>query len=676
MKADVDTSILNSVNIKRFTQSLLEEYGASIDRSDRAKWEVTFPDVLAERLDRESGTLVFDPADRELGSGDLLVQPGTQVFSALLDLVERSGSVGQLELAADDLQANLPAALNESHLDVEMAEFSERTWDAALSFHFRVQFETPSSFHSEEMVTATIDPATQARLPDLTARLTSHLPQLLRQRNEGSGTELSANDIQESHTEAQQAVIDQCRPIVEGIREQAAESASERIDEITGWYEQRRRELDQELHEQREEIQKWQKKRRKARKDSTRRQYIQNRREAEEAYERLQKRIARKKQELDTEETEEIDDVIDRNSVDVDVSLLGVTEIRYVRGTVTIEIRSDFAEAAIEASYLPATDDFHGVDCSVCSADLTAGVLPQLCVNGHLVGDPCSTSCRSCGRAHCVECDPQSSYSECTVCWEDVCERCRTTCASCGEAICPDHAAECVACGEPTCHLCGEACSTCGEFHCDDHLRRCPTGDALHCTAHILTCVDCDTALCETHIGICDGCGDPVCPEHGHRCDDCGETFCARHVELCGICSADQEDGQHGYCSSHAVRCAVGGTVICTNHRKPRTIGPGFVCPEHHETCPTCKVAYSTNELTDGQCSACRSIGEVEEKAIPEEIRDMFRSVSAGGNEAYLVILGKKRFRRNKVVVFDRQSGTVSHWHSAGLLKQLTGQYR
>ena len=675
MKTDVDTAVLNSVNVKRFTQSVLEAHGATIDRSDRAKWAVSFPDALAERLDRESGTLVFDPADREMGSGELLVQPGTQVFSALLDLVERSGSFGRLELAADDLQANPPAALSESHLDVELTGFSERTWDSALAFHFRVQFETPASFHSEEMVTATIDPETQVRLPGLTDRLTSHLPQLLEQRDEGAVHELPTDDVRRSHTEAQQAVVDRCQPIVEDLRERAEASATERIEEISRWYEQRRDELDQALRDQREEILEWNEKRRKARKESTRRRYVQNRNEAEEEYERLQEQIERRKQELDAEETAEVEEVVDRNSVDVDVSLLGVTEVRYVRGTVTIELRTAFADTAIEASYVPATDEFHGVDCAVCSADLTAGVRPQLCVEGHLVGEPCSTSCGSCGRAHCTECASESTHRACAVCWEDVCEVCRTTCAACGEVVCPEHADGCAACDEPTCHLCGEACSTCGAFHCDEHLRRCPACDLLHCPTHVLTCVDCDTALCEEHVGTCCECGDAVCSEHGHRCDDCGETFCGRHVERCGVCAAERADDQNGYCTTHVVRCAVGGTVVCSNHREPTTIGAEFVCPDHHEPCATCRVAYRTTELTAGQCSACRSIGTVPESDIPAALREEFRSVGAGENEAYLVVLGKRRFRRNKVVVYDRASGTEHRRHGAGLLKQLTGQY-
>lgn len=72
----------------------------------------------------------------------------------------------------------------------------------------------------------------------------------------------------------------------------------------------------------------------------------------------------------------------------------------------------------------------------------------------------------------------------------------------------------------------------------------------------------------------------------------------------------DHEDSQHGYCIPHVVRGAVGGAVICSNHRESTTIGAAFVCPDHYEPCTTCTVAYSTDELTAGQCSAGRSIGD------------------------------------------------------------------
>lgn len=424
MESEVDTSILNSINIKRFTKSVLKEYGAEIDRSNSAKWEVTFPDELSQQLNRQSGTLVFDAADRELGAGDLLVQPGTTVFSALLNLVQQPGSIGSLRLTEDSLQVNPPTVLQESDLTVETTGFSERTSDFALTFHFRVQFETPSSFHSEEMFSVTIDPETQTRLPALTQRLTSHLPQLLQQNNENSSREISEAHVQQAFKEAQQAVIDRSRPIVSELREEADDSASERIEEISDWYEQRRDELDKQLKEQREEVQKWKKKRRKARKDSTRRKYTKNRREAEKELEQLQDEVQKKKQELDEEESEEIDEVIERNEIDVDVSLLGVTKVTYTRGTLALELSSAHTEADVELSYLPATDEYHGLNCHTCSQDLTEGVLPHLCENGHLVGDPCSKSCRSCGLTYCNDCASNSRFTTCVVCWEEVCQSC------------------------------------------------------------------------------------------------------------------------------------------------------------------------------------------------------------------------------------------------------------
>ncbi|MFB6197676.1 MAG: hypothetical protein ABEI52_05325, partial [Halobacteriaceae archaeon] len=276
-------------------------------------------------------------------------------------------SIGRLELTEDTLQVNPPSVLHESALDVSVSDFSKQTSDFALTFHFRVQFETPASFHSEEMFSVTVDPETQTRLPELTARLTSHLPQLLEENNEHKPREVSDHHIQQAFEEAQQAVIDQARPIVSEIQDEADESANERIGEISDWYEQRREELDQQLEEQRKEVRKWKKKRRKARKDSTRRKYIQNRKEAEEELERLQKEVEEKKRELDREETEEIDEVIERNEVTVDVSLLGVTEITYIRGILTLDVSSGHSETEVGVSYLPATDEFRGLDCNVCS---------------------------------------------------------------------------------------------------------------------------------------------------------------------------------------------------------------------------------------------------------------------------------------------------------------------
>jgi hypothetical protein len=675
MDSEVDTSILNSVNIKRFTQSVLNEHGAEIDRSNKAKWEVTFPPSLSDQLDREDGTLVFDAADRELGAGDLLVQPGTRVFSALLDLVEQPGSVGQLRLTEETLQVNPPTVIQESELEAEITAFEERSSDYALAFHFRVQFETPSSFHNEEMFSVTVDPESQTRLPELTDRLTSHLPQLLEQNNEDTPSDFSQEEIQTAYEEAQQGVIDRSRPIIADLKEEADSTVSERIEEISEWYDQQRAELEEEIEEQRGEIRKWKKKRRKARKDSTRRKYTKNRKQAEEELERLEQKVQQKKQELNAEESEEIDEAISRNSIDVDVSLLGITEVSYVRGILSLHVSSGHAETNLELAYLPATDQFHGLDCSICTQDLTEGILPRLCASGHLVGNPCSTTCRGCGLTYCQDCEGVSQFDECVICWEDICDTCVQTCSSCDSAVCKDHASQCDYCEATTCHLCGETCATGGTFHCDAHLAACPDCGDLHCQAHMELCEICDSPRCQSDITQCLECDDLICSDHSSVCEECGSTLCDDHVNYCEPCLDDSDETKHGFCDSHVIRCSVGEEVLCSDHRIAQTIETGYVCHQHRKACNSCKIGYRETVLSDGKCSACRGLGQVAQEQIPVEMKSEFTSVRAGRNEAYMVILGKKRFGRNKVIVYDLESGEEVNRHSAGMFKQLLGRY-
>lgn len=675
MKSEVDTSILNNVNIKRFTKSVLENYGAEIDRSDSAKWQVTFPRELKERLDREHGTLVFDPADRELGAGDLLVQPGTRVFSALLDVVQESGTVGRLRLTEDELQINPPTVLQESELTASVINFSKRSADFALAFHFQVQFETPSSFHSEEMFSVTIDPDTSTRLPDLTERLTAHLPQLLQESNDHTAGDISQQKVQQAFEEAQQAVVDRSRPIVSDIQDEADESATERIAEISDWYDQRRRELDEQLTQQEEEIRKWKNKYHNARKDETRRRYLNNRKEAERELEQLKQEVQQKKRELDIEESEEIDEVIDRNEVSVDLSLLGVTEITYVRGKLELTVRSPHADHEIEVSYLPATDEFQGLDCEVCSQDLTDGVLPRLCASGHLIGEPCATTCRSCGLTYCDDCETPSKFSECELCWNLVCSDCTQTCSSCESPICDDHSEVCQACQATTCRLCGEVCETCGGFYCDSDLEHCPDCDAYHCGSHVDSCDHCGSVRCNAHLGRCKDCGDVVCSNHGDTCVTCDDILCEDHIDYCGSCTEDPDYSECGFCPTHAVHCSVGSETLCTDHRHATTLGSGYVCKSHRETCGSCQIKYADTELADGWCSACRSISDTNTDQIPRDVANDFRSVKVGRNDEYMVILGKQLLGRNKLIVYEIESGKEIHRHNAGMLKQLLGEY-
>ena len=42
-------------------------------------------------------------------------------------------------------------------------------------------------------------------------------------------------------------------------------------------------------------------------------------------------------------------------------------------------------------------------------------------------------------------------------------------------------------------------------------------------------------------------------------------------------------------------------------------------------------------------------------------------------NDAYMVILGKQLLGRNKIIVYEIESGSEKYRHNAGMLKQLGG---
>jgi len=276
--------------------------------------------------------------------------------------------------------------------------------------------------------------------------------------------------------------------------------------------------------------------------------------------------------------------------------------------------------------------------------------------------------------AYCPGCGTESEFVSCTVCWEDVCQSCMATCERCGSISCDDHIEVCAACNQATCRLCGENCSTCGAFHCDTDLLYCDDCDEYHCHAHTYSCGYCEATRCEEHIAGCTECGTLACTHHRGICTTCDDTVCDQHFETCHVCRYADERPR-GFCQAHTNYCSVGGEVLCSDHRVPTTLGEGRVCAEHREACSTCKVPYSHNALTDGQCSACSSLGEVDQEHVPHPIVNEFRSVKAGANNAYLVVLGKKLLGRNQLVVYDLQAGQESHRHSAGMLKQLFGGY-
>jgi len=127
-------AVLNRLEIRRFTTTVLEAHGADVRQDEAGNLHVKLPRYLWDRSDDNTAEvlLVFDPKDQRPGRDDLLVQPGSRTFNDLLELAKAEVSVSQLYLTADDLQVQLPDALDISELSVSIEEFEpEQTADTS-----------------------------------------------------------------------------------------------------------------------------------------------------------------------------------------------------------------------------------------------------------------------------------------------------------------------------------------------------------------------------------------------------------------------------------------------------------------------------------------------------------------------------------------------------------------
>lgn len=702
--------------IKRFTAAALDAAGGEIERDSESRWFVALPGELAAELGYETATLAFDRNEKE--PGDVLVVQGTRFLTALTDRVERSGGVGRCRLDAETLDLRPPSTLREAAgFDVTVEEFVPRSDDVALVFHFRVELLSVSTYQREELASIAVDPTTRTTLPDLADRLIGTLPRLLEanaeltdretgdeddtnDRDERSDDERANDDrppagepriasverpredygsdersrpgakspsdtgrrfdreaVTSAYRTAKRAALEAVEPAVAEFRMEVERAVEERCDELAEWYEARREESAARLAEKRAEVEEWRENYENARSDETRLRYLRERREAEAELDELEDEVEREREALRAEERERIEETIDRHRIDVDLDLIGVTEVTYERGRLTLGLTDGRTTLTRSLSAVPATGTYYGLECPVCEADLLEAPSepdspdgevetdidvdaetdvdpdpeprpepgsgadsrpgpidrsPRLCVGGHLVCASCAIGCRACDRWYCEECPAADDRL--------------TTCGICGSRECTD------------------------------------------CTA---VCTECGTAVCSEHRANCTECEAVICDAHGYRCETCDGTLCPAHATTCAHCRGTPTT----YCERHAERCVGGGEVVCAEHAASDAQVAGTVCREHVAACALCRVEYAQSRLDDGRCPACRNLSEAlpDDPAIRAVARE-FTSVAVGTTSTHAVIYGKRRLRRDEVVVLDRRSDEEIRRVSASLRSKFTGR--
>lgn len=297
-------------------------------------------------------------------------------------------------------------------------------------------------------------------------------------------------------------------------------------------------------------------------------------------------------------------------------------------------------------------------------------------------------------------------FETCTLCREPVCADCATSCTGCSELVCTDHRAVCDACDAVACLVCGEPCAACERFHCDAHLVA-PSGPATetdasgastdsdgtdrsddpgrYCEAHVVACTECGERRGIDAIAVCGACDEPLCERHEHGCAVCGAVRCSTHAVTCAHCGGDAntDDGSTGdvageasatFCEEHAERCVGGDEVVCEAHSRPGVIVDGWVCDEHRATCELCGVAYAEAGFTEGRCPACVGLSpDAPAEPAVATIAEEFAVTRIGTTPTHAVIQGKKRLRRDEIVVVDRATGEEVRRFKADFFSKLSG---
>lgn len=673
MNGDKDLSILNTANVKRFTEAVIGNSGSEILEKSDSRWKVKLDGELKQKVGDEKVELVFTSQDRELGRDQEVVTPDSRFFQQLLEFSNQEFSIAHIPVEAENLQIHKPGIfrqaneLNEINYSTEIKNFEPETGKKAYIFHFNTDIETKSSFHKQFMNSIAVNEE-GGFIPSLARRLETHLLQITEKGQSSVDERIKKESILGIEEKARERLIEEIKPEIEKAEEEANESAEDRIEEISEKYDQRRKELEKEVKEQEEEIKKWKEKYHKSRKDNTRKRYLRNKKEAKEDLEELKKNVDQKKEALQEEEMEKIDDVIERNSVDVNVGLKGLTVASYSSGKLRLRVSDRGIETEVELTYVPATDTFRDLNCEKCGKDLMPNSLALLSEKGDIICSDCGLKCRSCGKT--VEAKSSTEFDECSICNEELCNGCKQKCDTCGETVCKSHSKKCEQDSKTTCLLCGENCSQCDSFTCDQHLTQGEISEELYCPEHIEKCVECGQNIAKEKSSYCTSCGTPICPEDKENCRKCRKAVCSDHSEKCAKCG----DSKDPFCSEHGVNCQVCDIKLCKEHRERPLLEEGFVCSKHIEECKICRQQYSTESLEEGKCPACQNM---KQKATVgrEDVDKMLKNNSKakiGENSKIYAVYTPRRLRRGKIIVFDREGKKISE-RKTSIMEKLGG---
>jgi len=360
--ADAAVPVTQSA-VERFTEQYLRFLGCSIEkRGDR--WDVTAPDGVGTELSSREITLVCG-TDHDGEDGEELLHPGSGFFQQILSEAGEWCPTGKLSLETEDTEVEIPEWIEESSVEVENARFTPYYDRTAIVILFQVSIETVSEYQREFLRAIAVDVRSNDGLPKLEEtflRLTS----LDRGVSTSNQTDLEKGDVRPVLDTAREQLVDRIQDQVDEIHQEASRATDAELEE----YRQMQQQRIQELEEERSTLSSKMDKLRNSidsGQQEDRIQALKERKELKSEYDEIDTELDELRERRERGFPERQREIRERHTLDVVISPLTATQVKYERGEIELELVENQTVQTVTVGYGSGVGITEEVQCSSCN---------------------------------------------------------------------------------------------------------------------------------------------------------------------------------------------------------------------------------------------------------------------------------------------------------------------
>lgn len=354
--------------VEEFTERYLRSIGSQIEIQGN-KWEVKIPEDAETGLPTGNLSLTCDTVEESDGNSTQL-HPESSFFQEVLKDAASRAPLGSVTINASNTDIIVPDWLYESKISVSNIEFSPYYDRRALAVLFQVGIETVSEYQREFLRGIVVDTRSKEILPNLDRTF-------LNLTNPSNPTIMS-HEI-ETEPEQIEQLVDSCRdPLVEDIQtevddihREASRAADAELEEYRQLQQQHEKELAERLSRLQSEIEELN----ATINESDQRKRVESlkeRRECKSELEEIESELIKLRQRREQGYPQKQREIRDRHALEVVVTPITVTEIKYERGDIEFELVGADASKTITVAYGSGVGVTDEINCEFCTKPLSA----------------------------------------------------------------------------------------------------------------------------------------------------------------------------------------------------------------------------------------------------------------------------------------------------------------